>query len=322
MVKSSLKKNSFKQDVPLGIKEQIHQARSYIESFQISEALDLLRNLNQENPNNEVVLFELGYLLYEQGDLADAEKILRQSLAIAPEKNSKKYFTLGEIVSDSNESKYFFQKGLAIEEKKLQTLSSTENVESDKIQMSKRLISQGLCVFSEIEIREQNFKLAESMLHKAVQVSSTYLESYSILLHLYFNLEQDDKFNELILKMMSQIELMKVNEDEDLTEYDTVFFNPIVRMMIECGKFKEGAFLMEIGLDNSEYSLEASYLLAFCYFNDKKINKASEVIREMEEMNIYKSGDQELIDGFNELKSEIAKQGGELDDEEWESDIE
>jgi tetratricopeptide (TPR) repeat protein len=295
-----------------GLLEGAHEA---LEKFDSDTARQLLTEAVTKYPDNERALFELGYFLYEEGDIASAEVLLKQSIQLEPEKNAKKYFTLAQILTEPSEIDELYTKGLQIVLAKVQALKQqqtiTENYE-EKMQKLKRQASQGFCGLAQLEVvmAGPNFESFNGhrfleFIKQALEIDSSYLEAYSQLALYYFNIQDEMSCRKTLAELVAKVKEMEDQGNDDLGDYGPQFFVPIVRMMIEGEIWDDGIYLMEIGLQSNGKDLEGNYMYAFCLFKGEEYDQAREVCQEMEKMGILKSGDEELIQGYVELKQEI-----------------
>jgi tetratricopeptide (TPR) repeat protein len=291
-------------------------AHDALERFD-SEAAGIFLSEAAENfPDNEKALFEYGYFLYEKGELKEAEVLLKKAVQVSPDKNAKKYFALAQLTSDISKSHSSYIKGLQIVIAKLELFANNQQVNNEaeeKIGNLKRLAAQGFCGMAQLEIRKAeacfesfNGNQFLSYIQQSIQIDPYYLEAYSQLSVYYFNMENETSCRKTIAELVACVRELESQNDEDLGEYDPEFFVPIVRMMIEGCIFEDGAYLMEIGLQNNSKDLEANYMYAFCLFKIDELEQADDICQEMEKLLILKSGDDELIQGFLELREEIS----------------
>jgi tetratricopeptide (TPR) repeat protein len=294
-----------------GLLEAAHDA---LEKFDSDTARQLLTEAVTKYPNNHKALFELGYFLYEEGDIQNAEVLVKQSIQLEPEKNAKRYFTLAQIATDPAEVLGLYTKGLQIVSGKVHQLKQqtiAENSE-EKMHKLKRLAAQGFCGLAQLEASNagpyfESFDGARFLeyINQSLQIDASYLEAYSQLALYYFNIQDEMSCRKTLADLVAKVKEMEDQGNDDLSDYGPQFFVPIVRMMIEGEIWEDGIYLMEIGLQSDGKDLEGNYMYAFCMFKEGEYDQASEVCQEMEKLGIMKSGDDELIQGFVELKQEI-----------------
>lgn len=295
-----------------GLLEGAHDA---LEKFDNDTARQLLTEAVTKYPDNEKALFELGYFLYEEGEIQNAEVLLKQSVQLGPEKNAKKYFTLAQIATDPSDVLGLYTKGLHIVLGKIQQLKQHQTISEDyeeKMQKLKRLAAQGFCGLAQLEATNagpyfESFDGARFLeyIKQSLEIDSSYLEAYSQLALYYFNIQDEMSCRKTLAELVAKVKEMEEQGNGDLSDYGPQFFVPIVRMMIEGEIWDDGIYLMEIGLQSEGKDFEGNYMYAFCLFQAEEYDQAAEVCQEMEKLGIMKSGDEELIQGFVELKQEI-----------------
>ena len=312
-------------------KVAIDRAMAAVEAGDLSGAAGILREAVEEHREDEGLNFELGYLLLELGDEAGARIHLEKAVALAPEKNAKKFFALSEVLPP-NEAIFVVQKGLNVGlseldalEARLLALQSAETPEKVKLSRKqaklRRVIAQGYCKLAESEamINGGNFNLLD-ITNRAIAMDPSYLEPYLHLLTHHFNLNETAKTQELIQYLLTKIKELDNDEDDDLHTYDPEFYNAVARMMLEEQKFAEAQEWLEIAVTVAGQDLNTRYLLAYVAFKNEDFPTVKDEVAELEKLGVWNCGDEELVEGFRELKGEVdakVKVDGP-DDEDWE----
>jgi tetratricopeptide (TPR) repeat protein len=290
-------------------------AHGALEVFDYETAQKNFLEAARNYPESEKALFEYGYFLYEQGDIKAAEELLLKAVALAPEKNAKKYFTLAQLSTQSTDVKSFYTKGLQLVFDKIELIKKNTSELSDideKLENLNRLAAQGFCGLAQLEatgegVNLDSFNSAQFLnyIQKSIEIDRYYLEAYSQLSLYYFNVQDEASCRKTLSELVARVHELEDKTDSDLSEYGPGFFISIVRMMIEGEIWEDGIYLMEVGLQSNSKDLEGNYLYAFCLFKAEEFEQAADVCKEMEKNGIMKSGDEELIQGFVELKQEI-----------------
>ncbi len=326
------------QTVPSDLRLLIEEAREALEKNNPAEAVASLKKGETAFGNHEKFCFEYGYALYELGDFVHAEKQLRTSIKLEPNNRPQKYFTLAQI-SDDKVAKQLYQNGLEVTAVLLAELPSQELTDDARVKKEKELkrpAAQALCALAQLEEKlietghgkQFNEKDFMSYLSKAAIVFPNYLETYFLTAMYQFNCQKEVPFKSAIQTMIKCISLMEETEDEELDEWGCDFFLPLVRLLIECQMWPEGAKILEVALGNDGANIEAGYLYAFCLFYMERYAESDDILEKLKELRIQESGDQELIDGYLELRKSVAEKrarepkAAEMDgeEEEWLSD--
>lgn len=275
-------------------------ARNLIEQKKYSEASITYQNALKIFPKNEKLWFEYGYFSYEQKDFPNAKKSLSKSVELSPNINPEKYFTLGEI-SLAKESKTYYQHGIAIANIELKSEKSPESQKK-----LKRLISQAYCSLAKLEVDlGLNIPNMIVYLNNAIKADELNLEPHQHFVTIYYNSLKERECRAEIKRFLEKLRLISGVCDEEFSFYEVGFFVFFVRLMIEGAMWEEAIFVLEIALGNDVKHLEANYLLAFCSFQFGDLEGCKEVLNYLVEVGIRKSGDKELLEGFNELVTEI-----------------
>lgn len=99
------------------INSHLSVAHNFIAEGSNDVALLILTETTKRFPQNDKAFFELGYLLYELGNVNDAVVNLKRSIEIDPAKNLKKYFTLAEI-SNPKDAVCLYETGISLYQQK------------------------------------------------------------------------------------------------------------------------------------------------------------------------------------------------------------
>lgn len=326
------------QTVSNDLRLLIEEAREALENNKPADAVASLKKGEAAFGNHEKFCFEYGYALYELGDFAQAEKQLRASIKLDPNNRPQKYFTLAQI-SDDKTAKQLYHKGLELTAARLTELSSqghTEDAKAEKEKELKRPAAQALCALAQLEEKlietghanQFNEKEFMEYLSKAALVFPNYLETYFLTAMYNFNCQNEHLFKISIQTMINRITAMEETEDEELDEWGCDFFLPLVRLLIDCQMWAEAAKILEVALGNDGSNIEAGYLYAFSLFYMEKYAESDDVLEKLKELRIEESGDQELIEGYLELRKSVAEKRPfeplvadmNGDDEDWQSD--
>ena len=84
------------------VSSHIAVAHNYVTEGSSDIAVGILTETVKRFPDSAKAFFELGYLQYELDRLDEAIVNLKQSIALDPIRNPKKYFTLAEMSSHSD----------------------------------------------------------------------------------------------------------------------------------------------------------------------------------------------------------------------------
>lgn len=321
-------------------KELISTAQEHLSAKDPATAVQILRPYAATYAKNEKFCFEFGYALYENGEHKEAAKYLKASIKLGPNVRPQKYFTLAQI-SDDPTAIQLHNTGLALATQLLGELSAQALTIEERAAQEKKLkrpMAQAYCALAHLEEKKletnKHSQFSESLflqhLSSAAAIYPFYLETYLLGAMYYYNCENEGLWRQAIGAMIGQLQAMELAGDEELDTYAFEFFIVLLRLMVECEMWPEVIALAEVAAANDGGNLEGIYLLAFCLFQEGRYADTEEVLDRLKELKIEESGDQELIEGYLELRAELEKKkpfenheqpmAGEHQDEEWQSD--
>lgn len=190
-----------------------------------------------------------------------------------------------------------------------------------------------------ISEKESELKCREYV-EKALQADSKCLDAYIQLVNFHLNKDEREsaanclnqvfkeleelrkeelaKQNELLEKCNTNIkekeeEEKKENSEEDNEAvYDIDFKLTVAKLFIEIEDWGKAQILLEQYYEEESKEAEVIYLLALCFFKEKKYKDSREYIEEFEILGSeQKIEDEELLSAMNELKEELGKLGEE-----------
>ena len=284
----------------LDIDSIINQARNLIEEEKIEKAYEFYNNAIKKFSNEEKLWFEYGYFCYEQNDFENSKKYLAKSVELSPNINPEKYFTLGEM-TEPKEAKTYYEHGIAVASLELKNEKNKDN----KKKLA-RMISQAYCSLAKLEVHlGLNIPNMIVYLNNAIKADNFYLEPHQHFVTIYYNSLKEKDCRAEIAKLLEKVRYIEEKCDEEFASYEISFFIFFIRLMIEGAMWEDSIYLLEIALGNNIKHMEANYLLAFCNFQVGEIETCKEILNHLMKLGILKLGDKELLEGFNELITEI-----------------
>lgn len=298
------------------VKEHLKLAHSLIITENQQGALLVLSETVKKFGDNDKAHFELGNYLYEVGNYEQARKHLETAIELNPDKNSKKYFALAELV-EPTQAIELYEKGIFLCMEKIKKIDQSK---TDVIKINNELISQAYSGIAELSLlSNKNYvKILESI-KLSLKYNEFYLEAYKQLILFYFNTQNEMECRQAIATFVLKLKQLESANSHSIAELDINLFKTIVRIMIEGEIFEDAVYVLEVGLSINKFDLETNYLYAFCLYNCKRDDEACEALEELKTMKILECGDEELITGYNELSAVLNKMIQEEDDE-WEEE--
>lgn len=310
------------------VRKFVLRARNAIEEGDDQAAVSELEKGLSMYPESPKLLFELGYLHYEAGEREKCVELLTKAIALSPLGNCRVYFTLSELVPPGQAIE-LTSRGLEVGQAHYTQLEhELKSLEAGLAPRRAKLLEK-ICALRRV-LAQGNYRLAElravacsdwsaswELLERATAIDRAYLEPYYRMMMLAFNQDKMEEFDHIGETLATIVKELEEADDDELEEYPAEFFNDVTRLLVEADRPSLASKWADIVVSLHPRDFFAVYLFAFTLTKAGNFAEAASALEELDALHVLDSEDPELIDGFNELRAEVARH---LPAEDWQEE--
>lgn len=261
-----------------------------------------------EGKSDEEMLQIAEQYLISGKDTQDVISAIKKSIEDKPEENGTKYLIVAEALQ-GQEAVLYFKKGIEVLEKDRQRQEESKDDSTNDIpakiasalsSIAELYMTPPLCDAPDAE------ETWETALLKALEQDNSNIDALQGLANLRIMRAKDDEANELLEKVVNIIKQKdELADPEQMPPYD--FRLQTSRLLIELLNYKKAIKPLDTLIKEDDTKGEVWYLLAYCHYNLKKLQNASECITNSLECTDVEG---DLKDAASELAEKIREELG------------